>query len=163
MRPLFTAWAATVGQLTRPHGTGEMRSEVKVRVTTKDIRGGICGDMFNCAVASALQRHCGKDDDAHVFESAFAGTKIKIGALVISAPWEVREFSRDYDDLPRDEYNRPILKKKLPEGIKPFTFELPPWDSSEWEEECYRCEALGSPSRLDDEGICSECRKRELS
>jgi hypothetical protein len=131
----------------------------RVQVTPADIREGMCGDCFNCAIALALQRATG-DDHANVHEADF-GMYLEAHSRVIVCPREVVAFVWKYDTMPRNERQRPIIPDVLPDNLRPFEFELPPFDSLEWEERCYECDGLFPTVELNDEQYCPECAKLE--
>lgn len=133
------------------------KKPTKVRVTKKDMREGVGGDCWRCAVSLALHRATG-DDHANVYRSDWI-LYVEVWSRSILAPDEVRLFVDAYDELERQEDKTPILPDPLPDDLQPFTFELPPSDSPEWQERCYGCESLFDDADLDDEGNCEECRK----
>jgi hypothetical protein len=128
-----------------------------VDVTCKDIRRGISGDCFRCAVAIATGRATG-DKEARLVEVDWLLHLVVWGRWIVADP-EVRDFVRAFDSLERGKSRRPILPKRLAGDIAPFRFVLPPHDSPEWQEECCSCESLVAPDDLDDEGECRECRE----
>lgn len=132
-----------------------MFATTKCRVTATDIRRCQPGDCYRCAVATSLQREYG-DNECNVFEDDYL-LRIHVGGRYIVAPFEVQQFVRVLDDAGRKDDGRPILPRRLPDGLKPFTFELPPLDDPAWEERCYGCEMYFAGDELDDEGCCSEC------
>ena len=135
---------------------------IRVNVRLSDISDGIAGDCFRCSVALALQRAT-KDKEARVVESDWQ-IKLCVHSREITAPSEVVDFVRTFDDLPRlhkDEIGngKPILPKHLPEELRPFKFTLPDLGSAEWQERCCICDELFATEDLDDEGICQECKE----
>ncbi len=132
-----------------------MNSVTTVNVTAKDIRHGIAGDCFRCAVGLALHRATG-DGEARIVEVDCILRLVVNARWIIADPF-VREFVRAFDSLERDADEKPILPKLLTGDIAPFSFVLPPFDSPEWEEQCQLCEQLVSPAELNDEGECAEC------
>lgn len=137
------------------------KTATMVRVTAKDIRTGVPGDCFLCAVARALQRATG-DSEANVYESSFV-VYLQVWSRHIVAPLEVRRFSREFDGLDRTRGGRARLPKPddYPqlEHVRPFTFELPPLSDPAWREACSCCEELCDAAALDDEGVCPECQE----
>lgn len=128
----------------------------KVDVTAKDIRQGVPGDCFGCAVALALQRATG-DVNARVVDHD-CQLHVEVNGRWIVPPHKATDFAVDFDHLPRTRSGRARLPSPLPEELRPFSFELPPLDDPVWEEECYGCEQLFAPKTLDYEGRCEECR-----
>ena len=130
---------------------------MKITVTEDDIRSGIAGDCLRCAVAKALQRRT-KDDCAKVVE-AYWNLRLEVWSRSIVAPIEVQDFILEFDQQERDEARHLILPGPLPPKLAPFSFEIPNSDDPEWLEECCKCQELKSPSELDGEGYCKECRE----
>ncbi len=100
------------------------------------------------------------DDHANVYESDWL-LRIEVWSRSIIAPWEVRQFTQDFDDLDRRKNGRAKLPRRLEEPIAPFTFEIPDPDDSEWDERCYNCEGFFKADELSDEGCCKECLAKE--
>lgn len=130
-----------------------------VRVTAKDIRSGIAGDCFRCAVALAVQRATG-DAEANVFEDYSWTLRIEAWSRSVAAPCDVRFFTYNFDGLLRKRTNRAVLPARLEGDVAPFSFTLPADDDPEWDERCYRCEHFCKAEDLDDEGVCDECNAK---
>ena len=78
-------------------------SPMKVRVTARDIKRGMKGDIDNCPIALALRRHKGMED-------AEVGGLASVRRLAVgSLPLEAVKFVGDFDAGKR---------------VKPFEFEL---------------------------------------
>ncbi|MCI0462473.1 MAG: hypothetical protein L0Z62_36445 [Gemmataceae bacterium] len=134
---------------------------MRVRVLARHIRAGVAGNCFRCAIALGLQEATG-DNEAHVYERDW-NMYLEVHSRHIVAPVEVRIFVWTVDSLDRREDGRPKLPRRLAgTDFAPFAFDLPAWDSPEWQEECYVCEGLCAPADLDDEGCCEECRDSEM-
>ncbi len=130
-----------------------------VNVTEADIRAGLVGDCYNCAVALAVQRATG-ERESRIVEIDYK-TKLIVGPFYLDAPWEVARFVWEFDSLDHDEDGHPILPDDLAGAVlAPFFFELPDHGSPEWEESCYGCEQLFAPDELDGEGYCEECLRK---
>lgn len=132
--------------------TAKRPKPLKVHVTAEDIREGVAGDCFSCAVARAVERATG-DDHANLYRRDYV-LYIEAWSRSVEAPPEVCRFVTAFDDTPEGEtpadwYGRPL---------EPFAFELPHAKSREWKERCYGCEELFAPSKLDDDGCCPACR-----
>lgn len=125
---------------------------MRVTVTAKDIREGVAGDCFRCAVGLALARHT-KDDHSQVVEVDYI-LRINTQGRYIIAPEEVQTFVRDFDSVVAEGYRQIILK--------PFSFHIPKWKDSEWDDRCYGCEEFFKTSELDQEGNCVDCRESEV-
>jgi hypothetical protein len=131
---------------------------ITVSVTAQDIRHGVAGCGFNCAIARALQRAT-EDDHAHVMSHDWQ-LRVFVWSHSVPAPWEVISFVHAFDDLPRRKDGRPKLPRRLTgTDLAPFSFEIPALDSNGWLENCYGCEQLFEVAELDGEGYCAECSK----
>lgn len=127
-----------------------------IRVTLDDILHGEAGQCHQCAVARALQRRF-PDSDANVYERDWV-TWIQVWAVHVEAPWKVIQFTRQFDQLPRNS-DGTLALDMIPkvERPKPFKFTVPVWKDRQWRERCYGCEELVDPKDLDDEQYCPEC------
>lgn len=107
---------------------------MNVTLTVDDIRTGVAGDCYRCAVALALQRATG-DETAHVYEDEDESGLIRLEAhgRSVQAPERVTRFVWDYDSLERSSDGRPVITADKAAMLQPFTFTLPP------EEECEGC------------------------
>lgn len=128
---------------------------ITVNLTAEDIANGIAGDCHRCAVALALTRAT-KDDEAMVYDSEWT-IHLSVWGRSITAPYEVRHFTHEFDGQPRTEAGRIDTNHRDYKPMDPFDFELPDQDDPEWEQECYECGESFDPSDLDDEGYCKEC------
>lgn len=128
-----------------------------IEVTESDIREGVAEDCDCCPVAIAASRATGYD--CAVFSLDWV-LSLRVGHLIMRAPYQVREFVMEFDDLERERFGcreKPKLATILPDGLKPFSFEIPDLTDGAWEEQCYGCEELCNPSELDREGYCAGC------
>lgn len=130
-----------------------------VHVTDSHIRAAIPGDCLRCAVALALD-DATDDKECMIVEKEWTLYLVVWGRYLV-APERVRRFVSEYDGLERMESGCARLPRELQPEVAPFDFELPPINDPAWEESCYRCEELFSPTELDDEGYCEDCRKGE--
>src|ERR1700733_8349347 len=90
--------------------------KVKIEVTEKDIRNGVCADTERCAVTKAIKRAIPKTwvsvDDMI----------IEVGQQRIDTPAKVAKFVGAYDRLAIDK--KPPRGTKLVGKLKPFSFVL---------------------------------------
>ncbi len=129
-----------------------------IHVRVKHIRAGLGGDCFRCAVALALQEATG-DDEANVYEDDYL-TRLEVHGRSVVAPGEVRQYVWNYDAAPRLADGRPALAARLPERLRPFSFEIPDQNDPEWDERCYGCDEYFKADELDCEGCCGECHAK---
>lgn len=121
------------------------RKPILIRVSRKDIAEGERRDGFSCPIALAASRETGDDCSLH---DSFGGWHIDICGRYLEVPYEMAAFAMAFD---------------REEEVSPSVFVLPPLNDPRWEEKCYRCEELFDQGDLDDEGVCSECRKPKNS
>jgi hypothetical protein len=132
---------------------------IRVEVTAGDIAAGEGGDCFRCAAALALQRATG-DDHANVYERDCV-LYVEAWSRHLVAPYELKKFVWDFDDLPRCPDGTPDTADPEYLAPAPFGVELPDQSDPEWQEQCYGCEDLFDAAELDDEGRCASCAAEE--
>lgn len=131
---------------------------IRVEVTEADIHEGCPRNMECCPVAKAMARaDClanGHSDEyfgsGRVFLDGVNGNVLYLecGSICIEAPAEVEKFVDVFDDCDRE--------GPLSEECRPFTFELPDFDSGEWKRQC-SCGDFFRPEEFCDEGFCPDC------